>query len=410
MDLKQRINRHISGYVRNKRKKRYWFLYFLVTSFAVCDVLIIFVLFRILLPHLLDTTPYLLPEHAQEYTHISTFSVSGEPIIALAISPDGKTLAYGSYKEILLWDVETGKQLNILREHEGVVTSLAFSPDGKMLVSSSRSKQNSVILYDLTARHVKNNLSGHQSWLTSLDFSPDGKIIVGASENGSITAWDTNTEMTLQPILGTFAFAGPVKYNNRFPYFNSEHFVLRWNWIIDHTNVENTPEKINSVLKSNTYHDIGEIISMTPGPNNLPIFLSSHTYPIGTLEFSPDGKKLASSSRSEYQPFNITSGEILLWDVETGMPTNTLRTPGWQVNTLAFSPNGKYLASNGSKRWSDSQKILIWDLTSHQLISMIDTDSRGEITALVFASDNKTLASGNEYGTVHLWDIAGQIR
>ncbi len=86
------------------------------------------------------------------------------------------------------------------------------------------------------------------------------------------------------------------------------------------------------------------------------------------------------------------------------------RTPGWQVSRLAFSPNGKYLASNGSKRWRDSQKILIWDLTSHQLISMIDTDSRGEITALVFASDNKTLASGNEYGAVHLWDITGQIR
>ncbi len=85
------------------------------------------------------------------------------------------------------------------------------------------------------------------------------------------------------------------------------------------------------------------------------------------------------------------------------MPTITLRTSGWEVDTLAFSPNGKHLAS-------DSQKILIWDLTSHQLISMIDTDSHGDITALVFASDNKTLASGNKYGTVHLWDITGQNR
>ncbi|MCY4402842.1 MAG: hypothetical protein OXD54_09730 [Candidatus Poribacteria bacterium] len=92
------------------------------------------------------------------------------------------------------------------------------------------------------------------------------------------------------------------------------------------------------------------------------------------------------------------------------MSTITLRTSGWEVDTLAFSPNGKYFASDGSKRWSDSQKILIWDLTSHQLISMIDTESHGDITALVFASDNKTLASGNKYGAVHLWDITGQTK
>jgi len=85
------------------------------------------------------------------------------------------------------------------------------------------------------------------------------------------------------------------------------------------------------------------------------------------------------------------------------MLTITLRTSGWEVGTLAFSPNGKHLAS-------DSQKILIWDLTSRQLISMIDTDSHGDITALVFASDNKILASGNKYGAVHLWDITGQIK
>ncbi|MYF97936.1 hypothetical protein F4212_02200 [Candidatus Poribacteria bacterium] len=405
MNLKQRINRHIIGYTKNKKRKKYWLLYFLVTSFAVCDVLIIFVLFKILLPHLLDTTPYLLPEHAQEYTHISTFSLTGPPVNTLVFSPDGKTLAYGSYKDILLWDAETGKQLHTLHEHDGTIATLAFSPDGKTLACGSKSKQNPTILYDIDTGQIKSYLSGPTSWIVYLDYSPDGNTIVGADENGLIYAWDSNTGTTSQPILGTFAFASNTKYN----FYSTDYINVRWNWLVNDKNKGHTPQHLNSIVKSDAIYDIGTI-AMIPGPNLLSIFLSSHSYPIGMLEFSPDGKILASSSRSDYQPFNITSGEILLWDAVTGMPTNTLRTPGWKVDTLAFSPNGKYLASNGSKRWSDSQKILIWDLTSHQLTSMIDTDSRGEITSLVFASDNKTLASGNEYGAVHLWDITGQIR
>ena len=80
------------------------------------------------------------------------------------------------------------------------------------------------------------------------------------------------------------------------------------------------------------------------------------------------------------------------------------------MDTLAFSPDGKTLASDGSKRFVGNRKILIWDLTTHQLISMIDTGSSEEITALVFASDNVTLASSNRRGKVELWDITGNIK
>ena len=166
---------------------------------------------------------------------------------------------------------------------------------------------------------------------------------------------------------------------------------------------------MHSVLNSKTFENDG-IIAITPGPNLLPIYLSSHTYPVQALAFSSDGKTLASSSQSEFQPLNITTGEIQLWDVDTGMSISTLRTPGRDVNTLVFSPDGKILASSGSRRSRDRFKILIWDLTIHRLISMIDTGSRSEITALAFAPDNTTLASGNRSGKVDLWDITGQTR
>lgn len=400
MNLKHRIGKHLFGRIRNKRKKRIWNYIWVITSIAACDVLILFVLFKIFLPLLLASTPILLPDNAQEYRHLSTFTVSDRAVTTLAFSPDGDVLAQGMYKKIVLWDIETGKQQGNLIENDGMVTSLVFSPDGKTLASSGTSNEKSVILYDTSTNLVKTYLSGHPSWITYLDYSPDGDIIVSASANGMITAWDTNTGASIQPILGTVALANQSIYK----YYYSNNIIVKWNWTINADNVGITPDSLKSVLESDSFNNIG-IIAMIPGPNKVPIFLSSHTYSIGGLAFSPDGSILGSCSRSEYQPFNITTGKIHLWDIETGMPTATLKTPGWKVERLAFSPDGKYLASDGSKRFSDSRKILIWDLVTHQLISMIDTDSICEITVLAFAPDSRTLASGDECGKVGLWEV-----
>lgn len=412
MHLTRRINKTLFEQVRSKSRKRRWILIMLVSTWAVCDVLVLFVLFKIMLPELIYTTPYLLHEDAQEYTHFSTFTVPSRPLTKLAFTPDGKTLACGTYNQIVLWDLDTDVQLYTKNAFNDYITDITFSPDGETFASSSNSNQSPVILYDTSTGQVTASLSGHKSWIANLSFSPDGNTIVGASHNGTITAWDTHTGITLQRIPGTFAFARRTSlafYRRTSPfYFHPHsiegHILTRWNWDGRRVNSGNTPKGLTSVLNSRAFEDDG-IIAMTPGPRFLPIYLSSHSYPILALAFSVDGKTLASSSRSEFQPFDITAGKIHLWDAKTGMPTITLRTPGRKVDTLAFSPDGKYLASDGSKRYGGSRKILLWDLTTYRLISMIDTNSVDEITALVFAPDSRTLASGDECGKVRLWEV-----
>ena len=411
MNLTQRISKYPLEYVRSKRKKRYWLLIWLVSAFAVCDMIVLFVLFKILLPVLLDNTPYLLKEDAQEYTHLSTYTITRTPKL-LTFSPDGKMLACGAYNEIVLWDTETGNQLYAMREHAGTVTALTFSPDGKTFASSSESDQNTVLVCDTATGQVISYLPEQDSLIVYLDFSPDGGTLVSADVHGSVIAWDTNTYLIHQRIQGRFAFARRhYTYQDyyTFPESYKESIITRWNRNIRDTNNISTSESLRSVVESATFNDNG-IIAIAPGPNTLPIYLSSNPYPIQSLMFSPDGKILASGSRNEYQPFNITTGKIHLWDVDTGQTVATLKTPGRRVDTLAFSPDGKTLASDGSKRFVGNRKILIWDLTTHQLISMIDTGSSEEITALVFASDNVTLASSNRRGNVDLWDITGNIK
>jgi len=105
-----------------------------------------------------------------------------------------------------------------------------------------------------------------------------------------------------------------------------------------------------------------------------------HKGPIYTMKFSPDGKLLAT----------LNSYEIFLWDVATGKET-VLHGGGFEA--IAFSPNGKTLASAGDT-------VQIWDLTGKEL-TRIDNGSR----TVDFTPDGKTLVFGTHPGVVKFWDI-----
>ena len=217
MNLKRRISKHLFGQARRKRSKRYWLLIWLVSTFAACDVLLLFLLTKIFLPLLTDTTPYLLPEQAQDYAHLSTFTAPRKPVTAVAFTPDGKTLACAAYNEIILWDVKTGDPQYTMKEHEGIVTALTFSPDGKTFASSSKSKQFPVLLCDTVTGQVKTSLSGHTSWIATLDFSLDSDTLVGANDSGLIPAQVLHTNKHLEHLRLRASYMGITTENASSP-------------------------------------------------------------------------------------------------------------------------------------------------------------------------------------------------
>jgi WD40 repeat protein len=126
--------------------------------------------------------------------------------------------------------------------------------------------------------------------------------------------------------------------------------------------------------------------------------LSGHKGRIGRIAWSPDGKLLASPSGD---------GTVRVWDVDTGACRRILHRYGEFLNAVAFSPKGDLLASagdNSRNRSSFNAPICLWNPATGGLIRQFGAP-RTAVNCLAFDRTGQLLASGNEDGSVRLWEV-----
>ena len=108
-------------------------------------------------------------------------------VSSVAFSSDGKKIVSGSHdKTLRLWDLEGNQIGNPFLDHEDSVRSVAFSPDGESIVSSS---SKTLRLWDLEGNQIGNPFQGHEHYVTTVAFSPDGKAIISGSLDNTIRLW-----------------------------------------------------------------------------------------------------------------------------------------------------------------------------------------------------------------------------
>jgi len=143
---------------------------------------------------------------------IHVFEGHRDALYSVAVSPDGTTLATGSYdQKIKLWKIATGEEAKTLSGHNGCVFDLAFRPDGKILASASADR--TVKLWDVASGERRDTLSQSLKELYTVAFSPDGKRLVAGGVDNRIRVWEISEAVaeTTNPLLESrFAHEGAI--------------------------------------------------------------------------------------------------------------------------------------------------------------------------------------------------------
>ena len=141
--------------------------------------------------------PAMEPTSAPDMSHITIDLAIRRGVQSVAFSPDGRTLASGSWDHtIRLWDITTGQHLKVLTGHTLTVWSVAFSPDGLTLASGSQDE--TIRLWNIATGAQIATLTGHTAPVKSVAFSPNGVTLASGSMDSTVRLWDLTSPMLLR--------------------------------------------------------------------------------------------------------------------------------------------------------------------------------------------------------------------
>jgi WD40 repeat protein len=291
-------------------------------------------------------------------------------IHSLALSPDGKTLAMGTFADaptVRLWDMVTGKELPRLAGPTDWTYAVAFSPDGRRFAAAARDK--SIHVWDVATWKATHRLTGHAGGVFAIAFLPDGKTLVSGGQDKRLRWWNLETGDESRRIdEGMDEIVRIVAAPNG--------KVLA---------VVEQPARLR-LRNAGTGEILGEIAPDEVGRGQL-----------GPIAFSPDSQSVAIGSFKSFKErirFHAASNgnEVRSWD-----------SKGY-THQLAFSPDGKVLAQ------ACSGMIRLSDVATGKPAVRVPRLPNG-VTAIVFSPAGQTLIASCWGGPTGFWDpLTGKPR
>jgi RNA polymerase sigma factor (sigma-70 family) len=339
------------------------------------------------------------PQAGAVWTQRAVLKKHSEPVLAVAFSPDGKSLLAGGGDKLLsLWDVASGRLKATFEGNDGSVISVAFAPDGKRwaaafhedrVVRVWRDEERKIEGQDEPGHvYLREKKLEHDAPVYAVAFSPDGKKLVAAggqpakpAKPGFVTFWDPDNGNELGTLQGAADVVAHVAFapdGKTLATTGGDRTLLLWD-----------------LTKKSEPRSLGELDDK----------LMSYA-----LAFSPDGKTLAVG----------VGRKIKLFDTSTAKERATLEGHADTVFCLAFSPDSRTLASGSSRKVERtfSGQVKLWDPATGKERTTLDCDM-GLVRALASSPDSKTLATGGsvrdtvgddgiirgDKGVVQLWEL-----
>ncbi|MCY4569966.1 MAG: WD40 repeat domain-containing protein [Candidatus Poribacteria bacterium] len=356
----------------------------------------------------------------------TTVSTQTQSVASIVYAPDGNTIATARKRDntVYLWDPATGKSKGTLeRVGKGSVQSFVYSPDGNTIATAGGWTDNVVQLWDAQTGAHKTTLTGHTKRVNSVAYSPDGNIIVSGSTDGTVRLWDiitgkqkavlnhTSWMNYLLPWLNPPVNAVAYSPNGNTVAAASEDSKLRL-WDTRTTQLKFTLTGHTGPVNAVVYSPDRKTIATAGGWNDNTVrlwdavtgetraVLTGYIH-ISSVAYSPDGKTIATSG-------DYRSDALQLWDVKTKKlkTTYTKHTKG-DLSSIVYAPGGKTIAA---VNLSDNT-VRLWNATTGEhkaTFKHVNTDSGYDISSVAYSPDGNTIAAvGGHYkdhkGTVYLW-------
>jgi WD40 repeat protein/serine/threonine protein kinase len=238
-------------------------------------------------------------------------------VTSAAFSPDGRRMLTASVDGTArIWDTQTGYEIRRFSASGSAIFSAAFSPDGARVVTAHVDRL--ARIWDASDGRLLITLKGHTGTLIRVAYSPDGSRVVTASSDKTARVWDSETGRMLTQLIG-------------------------------------------------------------------------HTDRVVDAAFSPDGKRIVTASRDK---------TARVWDASTGRQVLMLPEPTGSINSAAFSPDGRFIVTASYDKTAG-----VWDaLTGRQLVRFLGHSDA--VTSAVFSNDGRQVLTGSADKTLRLWDVA----
>lgn len=332
-------------------------------------------------------------------------------VTSVAFRPDGTTLASGSADGTTrLWDPATGGLKAILYGHAGVVQSVAYSPDGKTLATAGLGDKR-IKFWDagtarprtssaktITSGRVQPVLTGHVEAVRSLAFSPDGNMLVSGGSDGLVILWDSaqGQEVDRLPRRQTAIRSLAISLDGTILLSAGDDSVLLW-----HLQENRLIRELDA--------RVGKAWSVAIAPDSRTVALGKqngstcvwdvatgrhltsllgHEDAVRSVAYAPNGRTLATASEDR---------TVRIWDAVTFQELHVLQGHNDVISALAYSPDGDILVSTSMDLTANS-----WDVATGKLCTIFGGHADA-LTCVAFSPDGGIVATGSWDRTVKLW-------